>query len=197
MQSSVGVTRKLDQLEELLHVSSCTPDRVCKELATIFDVKPHEVALLRVDSHALRFVYPAQLQSAGFIPLSSSAVAARTAVGKIPELFNQFAAVPHHTFFETVKLTEEQLTAAQQTIQKLMSAPILDERNETLGVVQVCRKGITPAAAGADFTVEELELLERAARRIAYLVPELLSSSAKSPAAKLTFQGNTLAKKKA
>lgn len=183
--------KKLDRLEELLNGGNCTPDRVCAELAAIFGVRATEVGLLRVLDQTLLFVFPAELQSAGLIPLSSSAVAARTAVGKIPEVFNQFANVPHHTFFETVKLREkEPAESNQQTIQKLMSAPILDERNETLGVVQVSRKGITPGAAGPDFTADDLDTLERAARRVAYLLPELLQSKPREQSAKLTFLGH-------
>jgi hypothetical protein len=187
--------KRLDALEELLNSGKCTPESVCTELAAVFGVRITEVGMLRVLNETLIFVHPAELQSAGSIPLSSNAVAARTAVGKIPELFNQFASVPHHTFFETVKLKAAEAT--QQTIQKLMSAPILDEGNETIGVVQISRKGISPAAAGADFTYEELETLERAARRIAYLLPELLHSRAREQSLKLTFLGQGTAKKSA
>src|SRR6185369_1468799 len=195
--TSLESMRRLDNIEELLNGGSYTPDRLCNELAVVFGVRSTEIGLLRIEGKTLKFVHPQELQSAGFIPLSSSAVAAKTAVGKIPELFNQFATVPHHTFFETVKLTNEQLTAAQQTIQKLMSAPILDELNETIGVIQVSRKGISPAAAGPDFTMDDLDTLERAARRISYLLPELLLPGTNSPHGRLTFQGHGLAKKKA
>lgn len=187
--------KRLDRLEELLNSGKCTPEGVCSELAGVFGVRITEVGMLRVVNETLVFVHPAELQSAGFIPLSSSAVAAKTAVGKIPELFNQFASVPHHTFFETVKLKAAEAT--QQTIQKLMSAPILDEENETIGVVQVSRKGISPAAAGVDFTPDDLETLERAARRIAYLLPELLHSKAREQTTKLTFLGQSATNKTA
>jgi hypothetical protein len=190
--------KRLDGLEELLNSGSCTPEGVCALLAAIFEVHTTEVGLLRVVDQTLKFVHPLELQSAGFIPLSSSAVAARTAVGKLPELFNQFAMVPHHTFFETVKLKQRGADeSAHQSIQKLMSAPILDEGNETIGVVQVSRKGISPAAAGADFTTDDLETLERAARRVAYLMPELLQRTAREQSAKLTFHGHGVLKKSA
>jgi hypothetical protein len=78
-----------------------------------------------------------------------------------------------------------------------MSAPILDELNETIGVIQVSRKGISPAAAGPDFTMDDLDTLERAARRISYLLPELLLPGTNLPHGRLTFQGHGLAKKKA
>jgi hypothetical protein len=190
--------KRLDGLEELLHSGSCTPERVCALLAAIFEVRMTEVGLLRVVDQTLKFVHPAELQSAGSIPLSSTAIAAKTAVGKIPELFNQFALVPHHTFFETVKLkVREPDELSNQTIQKLMSAPILDEGNETIGVVQVSRKGISPAAAGADFTMDDLDTLERAARRVAYLLPEILHAKPREQSPMLTFIGHDDAKKKA
>ena len=43
-----------------------------------------------------------------------------------------------------------------------------------MGVVQVSRKGVSPGAAGADFTDQELQELERSARRVATLRPEIL-----------------------
>jgi hypothetical protein len=198
MFSDRDFMKRLDGLEELLNSGTCTPERVCAELAKVFETRITEVGLLRVIDQTLRFVHPVELQSAGFIPLPSSAVAARTAVGKIPEMFNQFATVPHHTFVETVKLKDiAAISATQQTIQKLMSAPILDESNETIGVVQVSRKGISPAAAGADFTIDDLDTLERAARRVAYLLPELLHITARTQPTRLTFMDHGLAKKKA
>ncbi len=190
--------RRLEALEELLNTGSCTPEKLCAELANVFGVRVTEIGLLRVEEQTLRFVHPPELQSAGFIPLTSSAIAAKTAVGKIPEIFNQFASIPHHTFFEKVKLNEKDQNASDpQTIQKMMTAPILDESNETIGVVQVSRKGITPAAAGADFTEDDLDTLERAARRIAFLVPELLKTVARAPGQKLTFHRFGAEKKKA
>lgn len=191
------VMNRLDRLEELLNSGSCTLEHMCALLATIFEVRPTEVGLLRVVDQTLRFVHPPELQSAGFIPLSSSAIAARTAVGKIPELFNQFASVPHHTFFETVKLKRGGDEPSHQVIQKLMSAPILDECNQTIGVVQVSRKGISPAAAGADFTRDDLDTLQRAARRVAYLLPEILHAKAREQSPGLTFLGHGTSKKKA
>lgn len=190
------MTRRLDGLEELLNTPSCSTAQLCSELAKVFGVGLTEIGLLRVDGHDLRFVFPAELQVAGTIPLSSSAIAAQTAVGKIPELFNQFAKVPHHNVFESVKLHGTADADTPIPIQKLISAPILNEQNETLGVVQISRKGFTPAAAGPDFSTEDLETLERAARRIAFLYPEILSAMHKSSTVKLRFANPSLLKKK-
>jgi hypothetical protein len=179
--------RRLDALEELLNTSTCSVVELCGELARMFEVAVTEIGLLRLDGQDLRFVVPAELQEAGSIPLSGSAIAARTAVGKIPELFNQFANVPHHNVFEKVRLQGGKDIDAPAPIQKLMSAPILNENNDTLGVVQVSRKGLTPAASGPDFTISDLEALQRAARRIAFLNPEILAANRKVSTVKLRF----------
>ncbi len=189
--------RRLDGLEELLNSNNCSTAQVCSELASIFDVGVTEIGLLRLEGHDLRFVFPSELQLAGSIPLSSSAIAAQTAVSKLPELFNQFAAVPHHNVFESVKLQGAPDAELPLPIQKMMSAPILNEWNETLGVVQVSRKGATPAAAGPDFNTDDLETLERAARRIAFLFPEILSPMQKNAPVRLRFSNTTVLKKKA
>ena len=81
---SDSVTRRLDVLEELLNTPSCSTAQLCLELAKVFEVGATEVGLLRLDGHDLRFVFPAEVQVAGTIPLSSSAIAAQTAVSKIP-----------------------------------------------------------------------------------------------------------------
>src|SRR5262249_16604400 len=122
----------------------------------------------------LKFLFPLELQSAGMIPLTSSAVAAQTVVTKQAQYFNQFPQVPHHTVFEHIKLSDSKpLSEMPDPIQKLMSAPILSENGAVLGVIQVCRKGMTPGIAGPDFTDEDLDTLRAAARRIAKLAPEL------------------------
>src|SRR5207253_9583128 len=62
------------------------------------------------------------LKKVGFVPLSSnSALAARTARDRLPEIENNFSAARHATVFEGVKITGE----ASEAIQKMISAPIL------------------------------------------------------------------------
>jgi len=179
-----------DGLEDLLHVSRCTPGRVCAEIARIFNVKPTEVGLLWLEGDFLKFLYPVELQSAGSIPLSGSAVAARSASSRQAEIFNNFPRVPHHTIFEQIRINGTQpLNEMPDPIQKLMSAPILGDGGVVLGVIQVCRKGMTPGVAGSDFTEDDLELLRRAARRLAMLMPEIeYGVDGKQPPQMLRFQ---------
>jgi GAF domain len=144
-----------------LDSSDSTPDSICGAVAKLFHVRPTEVALLKLSGSLLNFLYPAELKTAGAIPLSSSAVAAHTARARQGELFNSFTQVKHFSVFELVKLGNTGLD--EQVIQKLMSAPILAKTGEVIGVIQVSRKAPRPAAAGPDFTPDELRKLESVA----------------------------------
>jgi len=142
---------------------------VCAEIASIFRVRTTEVGLLQLRNGALTFVFPGELGAVGSIPLSSSAIAARTAQNRNAEIFNRFADVKHHTVFERIKIPNEG-TGECQIIQKLMSAAVIGGDGSVLGVLQVSRKGITPAAAGADFTAADLECLQVIANEVASLM---------------------------
>jgi len=88
----------LEPLQTLSTESDCTPARVCAELAKVFYVKTTEVRLLHLDGQILTFLFPVELRAAGSIPLSSSAIAARTAESRTAELFNNFANVASQRF---------------------------------------------------------------------------------------------------
>jgi hypothetical protein len=141
------------------------PDSVCARVADIFQVKQTEVALLELRGTLLHFLFPAALRTAGAIPVSSSAVAARTAQTRKAELFNSFTQVNHFSVFELVKIGDKGLD--DQVIQKLMSAPILNGTGEVVGVIQISRKGPRPAIAGPDFTPADLQKLQSIARFVA------------------------------
>jgi hypothetical protein len=147
-----------------------TPVQCCVELAKLFGLRPDEVALLRLENGLLKFLSPAELSTAGTIPISSStAVAAHTAVTKKIELFNNFTKIKHASIFESIKPSGEKVEGEDlrpATIHKLMSAPVLDKTETVLGVVQVSHKGFDLASAGPDFTLDDLEQLELAARAL-------------------------------
>jgi GAF domain-containing protein len=160
-----------EELQELLDIDPPSPAGVCEAIARIFEVRLTEVGLLVIEGEFLKFLFPAELQSAGVIPLTSSAVAARSAAQKQAVLFNRFPHVPHHTVFEQIKLSDSKpLVELPDPIQKLMSAAMIAEDGNVIGVLQVCRKGMTPGIAGADFTGADLRLLEAVARRVAVLM---------------------------
>jgi hypothetical protein len=188
---------RLGSIEELLLRSDCTLDEMCAELAKLFGVRCTEVGILRLEGELLKFAYPAELQSAGCIPVSGPGVAARTTTSKTPEIYNNFANVPHRTVFELIKLKDPELKDDDHpNIQKLMSAPILGAQNTVLGVVQVSRKGVSPGAAGPDFTHEELETLTTIGRRLAALRPEILLTNSTKPRWKLELQNEQKRKSK-
>jgi hypothetical protein len=155
--------------------SVSTSESICARVAKVFEVRESEVALLELSGSLLNFLYPVALRTAGAIPISSSAVAAQTARNKLAEVFNGFAQIKHFSVFELVKLGDTGLD--DQVIQKLMSAPILAKNGEVMGVIQVSRKAPRPAAAGPDFTPDDLRKLESVAHAIAKTRPRGLSLS--------------------
>ncbi len=157
------------ELEGML-AESPSPDRVCLKVAQILHVRCSEVALLRSEKSSLRFIFPPELRSAGVLPLTGTAVAARTASTRTSLLSNTFARVKHVSLFETIKLEsgEEDRSSNQMPIQKIMSVPVVAPSGEpVMGVVQVSRKGVDASLAGADFTGEDLKHLEQAAEILA------------------------------
>ena len=158
----------VSELERMLSASPSS-ERVCLKLAQILRVRSSEVGLLRLDKGSLRFIFPPELRSAGVLPLTGSAVAARTAATRTPLLSNSFMRVRHVSMFEAVKLGAEveDRSQEQMPIQKIMSVPVATSGGNVMGVVQVSRKGLDPSLAGADFTGEDLKQLERAAEILA------------------------------
>ena len=148
---------------------------LCMVLAKIFRVQYTEVALLKLETGLLRFVFPEHLRTTGAIPLSSKAVAAHTALSKKAEIFNNFARVKHASIFETIKPeATDQEAAAPAPIQKLMSVPIIDRATNVVGVIQISRKGLDPKFA-QDFSREDLHDLELVAGLLA-TAPALLAN---------------------
>ncbi len=155
------------ETEQLASLESqdSSPEAICDSVAAVFKVRKTEVALLEVSGSVLKFLYPAELTKVGAIPLSSSAVAARTARTRKSDLFNTFTRVKHSSVFEVVKLGET--STDSEVIQKLMTVPILNTNSQVIGVIQVSRKAYSPAQAGADFTTDDLRKLESVALSIA------------------------------
>jgi len=141
-------------------------EKIGAELVKTFGVKADEVGILRVDKSMLVFVYPTKLHTMGSIPLNNKeSVAARTANNKRAEIINNFAQAKHTSFFEAVDLGNRPKSAPgdkvdkhSHVIQKLMSVPVVGPSG-SLGVIQVCRKGVSAPASGADFTPADLQKL--------------------------------------
>jgi GAF domain-containing protein len=167
--TSPSVDDPLSEFERVLR-KSAGPETACSKLAQVLHVARNEIALLRLEKAALRFIYPGELRDAGTIPLSGSAVAARTAVTCTALLSNSFARMRHISLFESVKLhagdgSEEDIDP--MPIQKIISVPMIASGKKVVGVIQVSRKGLDPSLAGPDFTTDDLKLLERVAEILA------------------------------
>jgi hypothetical protein len=172
--SATAVARKLAPLAVIEQnlMRSTSPEQACAELSNLFNVGLTEVALMRVEDDILNFLFPSELGAAGFVPLSSSkAVAARTATTRKVELFNNFVIVQHANVFETIKLSTlgQSNIPGANTIQKLMTAPVVDAHHNVVGVLQICHKGLAPDDSGPDFTLSDLQNLEVAARALGNL----------------------------
>jgi hypothetical protein len=154
----------LHDLEKML-AESASPERVSAKLAQILKVSRDEVAVLRVEKGSLRFVFPPELRAAGVIPMTGSAVAARTASTGTSLLSNSFARVKHVSLFESVKLgaVDDDRHSERLPIQKIMSVPVSRPEGKVVGVIQISRKGLDSSLAGMDFTSEDLKRLEQAA----------------------------------
>jgi len=142
-------------------------ERIGQELAKQFNVHPDEVGILRLEKQNLVFVYPTKLGTVGSIPLNTTgSVAARTANTKRAEVINSFAQTKHISVFESVELSGkpkpiggiDETEKHSHVIQKMMSAPVVGTEG-TVGVVEVCRKGTSGPASGADFSPMELQKL--------------------------------------
>ena len=134
--------------------------KLASALAHSFAVRADEVGILRVNGARLEFLYPLKLRNLATIPLNASgSVAAQTVNAAKPQIINNFSQVRHTTLFEAVNLREESSGNRQtQVIQKLMSVPIPGGKTP-LGVIQVSRKGASPAQAGMDFNFSDLQKL--------------------------------------
>jgi GAF domain-containing protein len=159
-------TQTAGTLEELLNElekQSAPPsrealDRVSEAIARIFRLRVDEVAVLEIlpPGKLLRFVLPEKLRAAGTLPLNSnSALAARTARLRRADIVNNFPSFRHATVFEAFPLGRRY----DELIQKILSAPIVRD-SRVIGVVQLCRKGISPTDAGPDFTAKDLAELK-------------------------------------
>ena len=159
MSTTLSLVAELERIANALTteqggVSEISLSSVAEKIAKTLGVRTDEVAILALSTRwrHLHFLVPEALKNVGFIPVSSnSALAARTARDSRPEIENSFANARHATVFEGVKITNE----AAEAIQKLISAPILFD-GKVIGVIQISRKGDSPASAGLDFTADDL-----------------------------------------
>lgn len=130
---------------------------VASYAAQAFKVTEREVAvLLKTDDGTnLKFVFPLALgEGPNVFPLASPSVAGEVVKSSRGVVDNAFTQTKHLSFYERVRL-EGPKTGP---IQKMAAAPIR-EAGPAFGVIEVSRKGADPAAAGPDFTAQDLAAL--------------------------------------
>ncbi len=135
-------------------------------LCQAFGVKSHEVAIFAFApvQESFSFLWPVSLRSSGAVPISAhKSLVAQTARDRRGSLNNAFAATPHASFFERFRHKDAGHT---HPIQKIMSIPV-EKDGAVQWVIQLSRKGEDAAAAGQDFTANELAALERIGKVIA------------------------------
>jgi hypothetical protein len=173
---STSLVTELERLAAALDVEGASPVEIplgamAEKIAKELGVQTDEVAILGVSTRwrHLHFLVPLALKNVGFIPMTStSALAARTARESRPEINNTFSSVRHATVFEGVKAP----TTTGESIQKIISAPILCD-GKVVGVMQISRKGATPAEVGRDFTADDLGKVLALCRPLGKLVRHL------------------------
>ena len=138
-------------------------ERLGLELAKTFSVHPDEVGIMKVEGANLVFVYPARFHNMGSIPVNTTgAVAAVCANTKRAQVINAFAQHKHVSLFESIDLSGKGHVVGEKhevhSIQKLICAPVVGS-NGSVGVIEICRKGISAATAGPDFSPADLQRL--------------------------------------
>lgn len=140
---------------------------MAREVASFFDVEPHEVGLFQIDNSGRLAIFrwpPQRSDNLATIPLKSFATSlvSATARERRATVDNAFAATPHLFIYERGLAEKEQ----RIPVQKIMSAPVSDG-DRLRWIVQVSRKGASPQEAGPDFTPADLQDLEKIAAVIA------------------------------
>jgi GAF domain len=158
--------RVSDRRELLLDMS----DLIVKSVSQAFGCKPDEVAilLLTVDARHLRFIAPRKFSELGSIPVSKrDSIAVTVLTRRSGDVINNVPMIKHVSFFESVKLRDK-----PAPIQKMVTVPLLVGQRP-VGVVQISRKGNTPAEAGPDFTAQD----QRRAQEIFDMIAPLLAEA--------------------
>ena len=130
---------------------------VATHAAQAFKVTEREVAILLKtdDGMNLKFVYPLGLaQGPNNFPIASPSVASEVVKSSKGVVDIAFAQTKHLGFYERIRLEGPKVGP----IQKMVAAPIRGA-GPAFGVVEVSRKGEDAAAAGPDFTAQDLAAL--------------------------------------
>ena len=161
--ASMDLTLAVAKLVEEMRKAGGLPseealNKLATQIAGAFKAKRDEVAILRLSSNGkmLGFLFPIKLSKIGYLPITTThSLAIKTIRDRRGEIVNNFSVYKHPTVFESVDLSEQTKAAP---IQKIVSAPMIAD-GKTVGVIQVCHKGIGGEPIGPDFTPNDLSEL--------------------------------------
>ncbi len=155
-----------EKKEDLLHI-------VINDIATFFyenlKLDANEVAILLSNDEKtiLSFAYPEYLINAGMIPVNSTeAIAATVFRTGRPFIENNLQQQKHISIFQIIKTPDQKI----KLIWKMAGCLIAVDK-EKIGVLEISRRAVNLSDAGPDFTVHELEFMEKS---IAKLAPVLI-----------------------
>ncbi len=144
------------QREHVLEALSST-------LSKAFSLQPDGLAILVLNRERtmLRFVYPSELAEGGrnTFPITVSSLAGRVIQTGRSVLMNTVRDVPHLGIYERIRIKE----TVPRDIQKLLAVAVNGPEGKPQAVIEISRRGKSPAEAGPDFRPEDQQLLERLA----------------------------------
>lgn len=123
-------------------------------LAKRFGVSEGDISILLCseDGQVLRFLVPdALFRTESTLHVNNRSVAGQCVMYGKPYIHNEMQKVQHMALFERAKTDENK---APKPVQKMLTYP-LKSNGKVVGVVQCCRKGDTPQAAGPDFLPQD------------------------------------------
>lgn len=155
LEAAAGKTGEA-QRAEVLEALGSTVSRA-------FSLRPDELAILMLsrDRTMLEFVYPLEMAEGGSntFPISVPSLAGRVIQTGRSILNNAMHEVPHLGFYERIRVRG----AKPLQIQKLLAVAVKGSDGKPQAVIEVSRRGKSPAEAGPDFGPEDQQRLERLA----------------------------------
>lgn len=133
-------------------------DNVSLYLSELFKVHPDEIAIIILTSNKrfLRFLAPKKLYHGGStFPLTKrESISTKVMTTKKSEIRNDMQKIKHLSIYEQVKTDENK----PKPIQKMITVPLINSAN-TVGVIQISRKGYTIEESDEDFTDNDVQKL--------------------------------------
>ncbi|MCK4835866.1 MAG: GAF domain-containing protein [Candidatus Aminicenantes bacterium] len=128
------------------------------------------IFLSNQEKNILSFAYPEYLINSGMIPVSSTdAVAAHVFRTGRSIMENNFQQQKHLFIFELIKTPDNKIKPIWKVMSSIIATP-----DEKIGVIQTSRRGTDISEVGGDFTLQDLDFLEKTINDLAPLIKLVL-----------------------